>query len=143
MINSISWASYGYALTISLFIYYLIIGFVYYKDDIRQLLSGRQSALQFTKGEYMPAPSAEGDKGLFSIVQNLADEIEAFFQEASGQNYGKGELLSSIRLLVSKYPVVASTSYETYINSIIKKNIQVYCSITIGDDDIKGVWIER
>jgi hypothetical protein len=143
MINSISWASYGYALTISLIIYYLVVGFIYYKDEIRQIFFGTRSNLHLAGSEYIPTNHTEDDKSLFSIVQSLAGEIDAFLQEVSAQKYEKGELLRSLSLLVSKYPAINSTSYVSYINSVIKKNILVICSITISDDDLKGLWIDR
>jgi hypothetical protein len=80
---------------------------------------------------------------LSPIVQSLADEIGAFLQEASTQKYEKGELLRSLSLLVSKYPAINSTSYVSYINGVIMKNFIVNCSITISEDDLEGLWIER
>lgn len=77
---------------------------------------------------------------LFAIAQSLSDEIKAFYSGVHVNGYSKVGLLKSTQLILSKYYPVTGTEHVTSINNMIKECCQNNCSITVSEDDLKGIW---
>ncbi len=141
MINKISWASYYFAITLSVILYYLVVLIIYYKDDIKQLLYTRNSISPAYKLKPIIENNFEGiDHNLLSIIQSLFDETTAFFNEASHANLSKEDILNSLKSLLSKYPGVRNSPYTQSIDSMIFQYSKDICSIHLSAGEVDMLW---
>jgi hypothetical protein len=149
MFSSISWTEYLGIVVILLVVYYLAIVVKFHSFELRSILQGKRKipALFETHNsadsvQHMSDLFQHNESQIFPIIQSLADEIEAFFLQASQQSCTKYDILESLRGVIAKYPMIRKSPYYEYINRKIEKNIKRKCSITINGDDLKGVWEE-
>ena len=75
--------------------YYLVIGYLYYRHDVLQLISGKKITINDDVSLRRHQPLAH----LFS------DEVRAFLQQAGKDQLGKKDILESIQSLLDKYPL--------------------------------------
>lgn len=75
----------------------------------------------------------------FSLVHDLVDEIQAFFQ-ASGGSLEKQEILQSLQRLIQKYAVLKGTSFKEAINNLIISACENNCSIHLSENEVSELW---
>ncbi len=164
MFNQITWAGYCTALLILLLSYYLCVLFFYFKNEIIQLISGKQelfartgsakSGVHFT----MPAETVEShpdasfiennihqanlENGLFQLVHDLTNELQIAIREAGEKAYKKEELIFSLQLLLKTYRELKGTNFTEAINSLIAVECQNSCSIHLDEDELNMLWVQ-
>ena len=157
MINNISWANYCFAIVCILIIYYSVVLFGYYKDDIIKLVVCQliPSAFPAVSGELevhrdftFPTMSNPDQDDL--IVQGIAvsqlhiqtflDELEAYFQQAETIKINKKDLTLAIRRVLLKHKTDAVFFHRTFINKIIQMHSIKDCSIHLSDVDMDMLW---
>ena len=158
MFSDISWASYIQIVAFVLTFYYAYTLYTYYRYDLQRFLKGRQnlrtngSAVNSTNqgmdvyknsptdhSNFMPKENSDGGYPL--LVNALADEIKAFLLEAGNNNVRRDQLLSSLQLLLSKYPSVKSSPYKDSIQKLIEQESEINCTVHLGERELEGLWV--
>jgi hypothetical protein len=117
MFNSITWGQYFSAIIFLLIIYYILIGFRFYKWEILRIIGIRKvdddslnttAALsnlkEFVDSEnhenYLPKPLLEID--ISPVVQSFIDEVSAFVKGADEAEITKEEIINSLQAICTK-----------------------------------------
>lgn len=160
MIEKISWASYATALLTIVVIYYVVIVLLYYRREISVIanvlqrrfttnVGFKQEASIADKESLSPfndTDSASSEKSIytgdistdsFDLVEKIKDAILQYAE----QQYIKEEIITGLQLLLKEYPQLRYSPYAASINNIIKKEIEMHCSIRLEDDEMKMVWL--
>lgn len=158
MINNISWANYCFAIVCILIIYYFVVLFGYYKDDITKLVVRQQipsaipdasEDLDVHRDSTFATISNPGHDGLFVQtnadhsqlhIQTFLDELEAYFQQAEAIKINKKHLTLAIRRVLLKHKTDAVFFHRTFINKIIQMHSIKDCSIHLSDVDMDMLW---
>lgn len=138
MVNIISWASYAYALSVVLSFYYLIIGVMFYRNELRSLLKRSQPTT-------LPEKTPEVVKARLSEKNLETDSykpgLRVILQEAAQRKFPREELLLAIKLFLQHNAVLLDEAPEK-INAFIIEGCEKYCSIHLSVEEIKGVWVQ-
>ena len=79
-------------------------------------------------------------QNLFPVAQLLCNEIQEFLEGSIKDRINKSALLHTIKMLVHKYPDLKGSSFEQFINNLIKMGAEEYCSIQVSAEEIKLLW---
>jgi len=158
---SLTWAHYALITGVCLIGYYIVIGLVYYRKDINQLLHPKEKNrlpglakqdLQIAENaslenvnlsdnqiseEALPVDSRLQDTR--PGVQDFVDEIEAY-TNACGKDITKEALLNDLRNILHKYPALTSSSLRSVLAGIIATASENNCSIQWREDELNELW---
>lgn len=152
MLSSISWAGYFTAIAILLVVYYAVIGYRFYRNDIIVITGGlnNQRSLSFVKDHLRQEISSQKDQKGEDIINNtpllvesFTDEIRAFLQEAKNNELSKGTIFHSLQIIVSKYPSLKISEYKSLLEQLIIDETELNCDVLIKEDEVSRVWNEE
>jgi hypothetical protein len=151
MINNISWASYWYAIALTLISYYLFILIVFYKRDIQYFIGGnkRQPTPDYLRStlkqqDKIGKESLSGihdEEGLISAAQALNDEAIAYLEQAGLNGSIKDEIVYCLQQIIKKFPILKYTAHQPAINKLIQSECTNNCSLSLDEQDINNVWL--
>ena len=147
MVNNISWGSYWSALTIMVIIYYAYIILVYYRDDLRNRLAGKNGRL--SAGSFQATFSVKemrdhhetGDDELLPVVQSLTDEMTAYFGQVAYVKAGKAEIIFALQQIAKKYEMIKNSSHRQAVNRLVQFECKDKCAVHLSEEEIKQVWM--
>lgn len=120
MFNAISWSDYFSAILFSLIIYYIVIGYRFYKEEILNLVGIKvlqpaklsthsvedfKQSIALCKNED-GASSPDADIDFTPVILSFKDETSAYLQEAAANKVIKQEILYALQTIASKYAVL-------------------------------------
>ena len=155
MFNSITWGQYFSAIILLLIIYYILIGFRFYKWEILCIMGIRKvdadslnttAALsnlkEFTASEnhenYLPKPALEID--ISPLVQSFTDEVTAFLQGSDEGDITKEEIINSLQAICSKYPAIKNADCRKDLELDVLKEINLKYPTLFHKNDIENLW---
>jgi len=153
MFTEISWNSYITIVIVLLAVYYLFIGFRYYRSDLLQLLSGKE----FTPADrvsFMATKRIKHDQtshqanlkqafekqDAFQTAQSLGDEILAYLNEAGRNALNKEDVVQSLKTLSAKYPSIKDSAFLDVIQNLIITESETNCSIHFSEEELSELW---
>jgi hypothetical protein len=151
MLNNISWASYLYAISIILLIYYAFVLIVYYRNDLQNRVAGFKRRFdQASAGVNAPTEKMEADL----IAQNterdlpgntlheLSLSIQSLIKIGASRNFPREELLLSLQLQLRKYTGEKNTNFKDNVSKFIIAACEDYCSIHLSVEEVSALWID-
>lgn len=137
MLSQITWSSYWIAVILLLVFYYLVIGLLYYRNDLsnsmKRHLESRTRA-EDEQEEEEPS-SQESFKELESIVANIKGTLEKAGKEAN-----KEELLQSFGEILASYEGLEVPAFRVAINNYIIGHAEKSCAITFREEELNQYW---
>lgn len=131
MFTQISWSSYIVTVLLLSVVYYLIIGYWYYRDDLLQLVSGKRvTTHDFVSTAFRHQP----------LEQSFSDEVKAFMEQAGKDKLDKKDIIQSLQLLLQKYPALKDSASQESIQNLIVNECTSYCSIQLSDEELSVLW---
>ena len=155
MFNSIAWGQYFSSIILLLIIYYILIGFWFYKWEILRIIGIRKveddslnttAALsnlkEFAASEnnedYLPKSSLEID--ISPLVQSFTDEVTAFVQGADEGEITKEEIINSLQAICTKYPAIKNADCRKDLEVDVLKEINLKYPTLVQQKDFKNLW---
>jgi len=157
---SLTWANYALITGACLIGYYIVIGFVYYRKDLRRRLQPKREPVSYArnqqpaatiKNSYQSSLSSDtsglNNTGMVDdqqqnvqpTIEDFMDEVDACTQ-ACGNNVTKEELGINLRKILHKYPFLTSSSLRGVLAGIIATASQNNCSIHWREDELNEWW---
>jgi len=131
MLTQISWSSYIVTVLLLSAVYYLFIGYLYYRDDLLKLVSGKRvTTHDFVSTAFSQEP----------LEQSFSDEVRAFMNEAGKNKMSKKDIMKSLQLLFKKYPTLKDSASQESIKNLIVNECASYCSIHLSDEEFSELW---
>lgn len=154
MFSSITWGQYISAIIFVLFIYYILIGFIFFKWEILSLVGIKKisdealttsAALinlkEFTVTEnnedYLPK-SAENDNS--PLVHSFTDELDAFVGGADKNDLSKEQIMYSLQSICSKYPTIKNSECRNDLEAHLQTEINLKYPGLFQHNDFKKIW---
>lgn len=159
MSTSNPWAIYITVVTGALLIYYLIVGWKFYKMEIGSLLHGKVKRRRFESvqrsdqieaqhystendGELssIEQPEAPQDEELFTQVESLLEHLTAEIEEASQKDYNKQDLVQMLQMILNEYGALKGTQFQFSINNHIDAECAKYGLLHLSEGDKIELW---
>lgn len=131
MFTQISWGNYIITVFLLSAGYYLVIGYLFYRNDILQLITGKtaKNDTAVTTLRRMP------------LVQSFVDEVQTFMDGAAKNKMPKKDILLSLPLLLEKYPTLTNSAFQESVQNLIISECKSYCSIDLSDKELSVLWM--
>lgn len=130
MLQSISWQQYILFLLLATAIYYLFIWVIYFKAKLPSFSTAGNFNVLSQHGEDEP------DETL-STAQHVIDELRPVFAGRTNKN----ELVLALQLHLKKYNQWDEPGFRETINEFIADQSESICSIRLGEEDQRAVWL--
>lgn len=157
MISTNPWQSFTWAVAVVSIIYYAVIAWKYYPDEIRGLLSKKRPK---------PAPpserrlevSADPDQSdelideqeeekpswqnevFLEKAQDLLEYLTDEIREAHQKNYTKQDLVQMLQMILKEYSALKGTPFQFAVNNRIDAECAKYGLLHLGEGDKGEIW---
>lgn len=150
MLNNISRASYLYAISIILFIYYAFIFIIYYRNDAQNHFAKVKGRLDRASARGLVSTEKKDDFIEHNSERDLEDDalrdlsldIQSLIKTGASRNFPKEELLLSLQLQLRKYAGVANANLKNNVSNFIIATCEQYCSIRLSVEEVSALWID-
>ncbi|WP_234672695.1 hypothetical protein [Dyadobacter sp. CY261] len=158
MFTSNPWAVYARILAGGLLIYYIFVGWKYFRADIKHLLGSRakkrqsnsNAPIRKVKETSGPGPQHEEvleeaqqvwqDEEMSFKVDKLLEHLTEEIQEAHQKNYDKQDLIQMLQIILKEYSVLKGTAFQSEVTNLIDTECAKYGSIHLSKGDKREVW---
>ena len=130
MFTQISWSNYFLIVLLLSVGYYFVIGYLYYRNDLLQSISGKKriNDLVATTRNYPP------------LLQSFSDEVQALMNEAGNNKLDGKDIIWSLQMLIKKYPGLKDFNFQESVQTIITNECKSYCSIHLSEEELSALW---
>lgn len=163
ILNPIGWSAYLETITILAFVYYLFIGWKYYRPEIDRFVARLKGdtgekevppVFQY-QAEAMAERSAE--QSITSPEPNRTDEIAEYEEpngavhdlgqsltacitEASGKPFAPAILIPKLKKLLNDYPDIAASHERDEINALIVRECEKTGTALLSESEVDMWW---
>ncbi|KIO54347.1 hypothetical protein [Flavobacterium hibernum] len=158
MFTNISWGNYIVVIILLLASWYLYVGFRFYFDDLKEIISGKRK-LQFRGFEdsnyqdpqselkYQELPEAISDQNslgefdtTFQDVDALVSRLKSFIADAAKKKLVKKEFTYYLQLLLREFPSVKNSPFNSSVSELIVSECEKLESINLTQKEAEALW---
>lgn len=158
MFTNISWGNYIVVIILLLASWYLFVGFRFYFDDLKEIISGKRK-LQFRGFEnsnyqdpqselkYQESPEAISDQNslgefdtTFQDVDALVGRLKSFIADAAKKKLVKKEFTYYLQLLLREFPSVKNSPFNSSVSELIVSECDKLESINLTQKEAEALW---
>ncbi|PZX51514.1 hypothetical protein LV84_03671 [Algoriphagus ratkowskyi] len=143
MLEAITWNTYFSTLAIGLAAYYLIIIGLYYKQEFRNLISGKFKLVnqirQQEKGRHLRRTD-ENSTDHFEELEATVAELNGILGKAGQNRTSKDILLSQLLRTLSNHTGLREPAYRVAVINFILENASKYCRIVFSESELEEAW---
>src|ERR1035437_9935052 len=114
MLTNISWQNYWTTLSVLVAAYYIIIYYLYFRNNFSLRLNNAFKRNIATNNTEL----TRGKEDEANIFESCLNELATFFEEANGRKWIKEELLYALQRIFKKYTSLKNSSYEETIQRV-------------------------
>lgn len=157
MLTNISWSNYGIAVGVMLLVWYLFLGFRFYFEDLKQLVSGKRrvripflGSIKTEESSLVLEDTLEAEMSTSSsFLESVAtleeaEELSTMLVNAmrlsSERNLSKVEFQDSLRLILDNYPYAQGTTLRVRINELMVSKSEKYPKLTLSYVEMDALW---
>ena len=133
--NGISWGAFLLAAGTLAAGYYLVIGALYYRNEISTLLSGKGRP----SGE-MDDKERDGGDGSFEQLEAVVLDLRSNILEEAGKEVGKADLLIRLQLRLTNYDGLRHPAYRAAVNNFIIRDAAECCGVDFSEEELNRAW---
>jgi hypothetical protein len=137
MLEAISWKEYLMGTGIVALGYYAVVISIYYKNDVRTLLSGRLPDQAEKKGKV--DWSEEGLKDPMEELETVVSDIRSIL-EGAGKNVGKAEIQERTSRILQNYSGFREPAYRVAIRNFLIQHSEEICGLDFSDEELEAFW---
>ncbi|MNK11818.1 hypothetical protein D3C87_298670 [compost metagenome] len=139
MLNNYTWSDYLTAAAILIAGYYLVIGGLYYRTEIKNLLSGKIKFKSRNISEDYTAPG-EREEMDFDELEAVVGDLKSSVFDQAGEEVTKSELLTQLKDRVANYGGLRRPAYRVAVNHYIIQHAQESCGVAFSESELDAVW---
>lgn len=158
MYTNISWGNYIVVIILLLASWYLFVGFRFYFDDLKEVISGKRK-LQFRGFEnpscedsqselnYLESSEAISEQTSFGEFDTTFQEVDAlvarlktFIADAAKKKLVKKEFTNYLQLLLREFPSVKNSPFNSSVSELIVSECEKLESITLTQKEAEALW---
>jgi hypothetical protein len=131
MLNELSWGDYLAAVGLLLALYYTGVGILYYREEIKNLLSPKQN----TSLQGDPAPISVDEA--FEGLEAVAKKVDSILERA-GKGASKTMLLPELKQALANYGGLRIPAYKAAVFNHIIHQAKEICGAGISAQELEG-----
>ena len=158
MFTNISWGNYIVVVILLLASWYLFVGFRFYFDDLKEVISGKRK-LQFRGFEnpnYQDIEPELKDQDSPELISNqtsfgefdttfqdvdaLVARLKTFIADAAKKKLVQKEFTYYLQLLLREFPSVKNSPFNSSISELIVSECEKLESITLTQKEAEALW---
>ena len=136
MFSLISWGQYCIVVAIVITVYFIVIGFAYYKKDIMKLFGRGENRESFTFASVSNTEMTDPTATVHELVSSLGE----LMRDAADKKQAQPELFYAMQQLVKNYPMINGTDFVPKINTYIQEELERYGTHTLSDEELVQLW---
>jgi hypothetical protein len=154
MLHSITWGQYFSTIIGVIVIYYIAVGFRYFKWEILNVIGIKKiwgsslikkSTPDLNAGNYpedksAPVPNSTSEIDVTFLIQSFTDEIKAFVQCTDNSDIEKAEIINSITTISSKYTALRESNFKNELEVFVFNEINQQYPKMIEIKDFNKIW---
>lgn len=158
MFTSKPWAVYVGITTGALLIYYIFVGWKYFRTEISSLLRSKPQKQQLNSGTLITEAQktsgsgqqeeimeedqqpASQNQALSAQMEDLFEHLASEIEEAHQKNYNRQDLIQMMQMILKEYQALKGTPFQIAINKRIDLECAKYGSIHLSEGDKGQVW---
>lgn len=156
MFTNISWSNYLVVVSITIVIYYVFVVTLYYRTNLKDLLSGRRrkffepAALKrpviennLSTGniqQHQTTASGETTDGDFAEAEQLAERLKTVIADASSRAIIPQEFRQYLHMILKEYPSIQTSALRPAINEMIVSECKRYGTVTLREEEVDALW---
>lgn len=146
MLHFISWSQFGYWITITLIVYYLIVGSLFFRSELVNLVNRppKHQGLEDRNSPIVQEPSpthlAMQPEIPFAQVHDLLENLKAVFNQIAHAGSTKDALIDAVAAKLKPLPELNNSDMREDIDMHIKLEAKDKCKIDLSDEDLQEIW---
>jgi hypothetical protein len=136
MFSLISWSQYCIVFSIVIALYFIVIGFAYYKKDIVKLFGRRESRETFAFSSVSNTEKTDPIAAVHELVSSLGE----LMRDAADKKQAQPELFYAMKQLVNNYPQINGSDFALKINTYIQEELERYGTHVLSDEELVQLW---
>lgn len=163
MFSAFSWGDFVQGMILFLSCYYLVVGILFYRAEMKQLLSGFTTAGLVNKNKDVsksidtiekenpckekpvnPAQETVEQSMKTKPVEAVTDvyiELEETIEVAKIKNIPRSELLASLQTILKKYKNHSDKDYAEALREHVQSQLTIYSFQPLTDEELEHVWL--
>lgn len=159
MVTNISWTDYLMVMLLLLVIYYVLIGFRYYFNDLKKLAanliptafgsklenpesSNFDDTTKAFKQMTAEGPDAGTTEDTLLEVEHLIMKLKEIIENASIQNTAKNKFKENLKSILNQYPEIKNSPFQSAVNELIISECTKHDSIILSENEVVMLWNE-
>ncbi|REA58156.1 hypothetical protein DSL64_21350 [Dyadobacter luteus] len=167
MLTANPWVVYASVVTPLLSAYYLAVGFIFYRHDLKaKIASWKNPPVRAADPELKPEQTKEhvtadtaeddlaeiieqdedevqepfGDEVMMSKVEELSFHLKDAIKQAHHSGYNKEEFILLFQMTFKEYDAIYGTPFQLSVNNLIEAELEKYGSIHLSSEDRVRMW---
>lgn len=136
MFSLISWSQYCIVVAIVVVLYFMVIGFLYYKKDIVKLFGRGENRESFAFSLVSNTTKTDPIAAVHELVSSLGE----LMRDATDKKQAQPELFYAMKQLVKNYPMINGSDFVNKINTYIQEELERYGTHTLSDEELVQLW---
>lgn len=143
MLEAINWSTYFIILAIATTSYYLIIMGLYYKQEFRNLISGKFKQFSQNRQQEKMEQSRRTDENSddhFEELETTVAELNGILGKAGHYRTSKETLLMQLIQTLSNHTGLREPAYRVAVINFILENAPKHCRISFNETELEEAW---
>lgn len=154
MLKSVTWGQFFALSGCLLAIYYLIIGSIYYRKEVKNLVKGKRLAVSPPARQAATAVDASASYAgiddiedsdseqsqIYEQVNSLTDDLGDLFNAAVAEGWDKEQTLALVGRKLANHQNLADTPFETSVNNYIVIQADKSGFTRVSAAQLRGLW---
>ena len=146
MLNSISWASYAYAIFFIVVVYYVFVGLFFYRHEALNYYKNFTGKIH-SNDNNLPSANKQtneiiSDNSDVNSIEEVLSSLLFLIKKAASQHLIKEELIQALKSQIQFYVDHGTDLPQEKINQYIVLTSETYCSIHLSEDEMKVLWMD-
>lgn len=139
MLSRFTWSDYLSAVAVLVIIYYLVITALYYRSEIKNILSGKFKP--GTKKLSDDNTASDGmDEADFDKLEAVVADLKRSTLQQAGTNTNKDQLLLQLKQRFANYDGLRRPAFRVAVNHYIIKHAKEICGVAFSEEELDAAW---
>lgn len=147
MLSSFTWKDFIIAMAIIWVIYYLVIGFLYYRKELHRLFNrakGDEEIDEYAGQEEMPITEVGNpyEEDSLEELERTVTDIKNDILVKAGFNTTKEALLTQVKERLASYGGLRQPAYQDAISEFLMDQAKELCGVAFKEGELSAAWLE-
>jgi hypothetical protein len=147
MLKGITWSNYFTVTAIAIGFWYLVVGLIYYRKEIGNLIKGkykmplkRKIEVVEEEDEIVVVTTEDEDEPGFTELEGIVTDIRHSILEEAGNKVSKEALLNQLKARLNNYGGLRQPAFRFALNNFIVQHAESICGVVYSEEELDAAW---